>query len=242
VRLGVYSDLVYRSDGETLSTHQAFVRFVTSLPPRVDEVVLFGRLDPEPGRSHYVLPAEGVRFVPLPHYPAVTALASQARAVARSRRLFEGELRRLDAVWIFGPHPMAVVLARAARRRGVPLFLGVRQDYPAYIASRLPGRLWAWAVPVAHALETAFRRLARTAPTVALGEELAQAYRGRGASVLTTGFSLVRAAELAPLEAALAKPWDGELRVLSVGRLAVEKNPLLLPEIVARLRDLEAPL
>ncbi len=236
MRLGVYSDLAYRSDGETLSTHQAFVRFVTSLPPRVDEVVLFGRLDPEPGRSHYVLPREHVRFVPLPHYPAVTAVAAQARSVLRSKRVFDAELNELDAVCIFGPHPMAVVFALAARRRRVPLFLGVRQDYPAYIANRLPGPMWVWAIPVAHALERLFRRLARSAPAVVLGEELGRKYRAAGADVLATGFSLVRRAELTSLEDALAKPWDGELRLLSVGRLAREKNPLLLADILARLR------
>lgn len=236
LRLGVYSDLAYRRDGETLSTHQAFVRFVTALPPRVDEVVLFGRLDPRPGRSHYVVSGEGVRFVPLPHYPAVTALAAQGRAARRSMQRFRAELDRLDAVWIFGPHPMAVLLALVARRRGTPLFLGVRQDYPTYIANRLPGRRWAWAVPVARGLERSFRRLARDAPTVALGEEIARGYRTAGARVLSTGFSLVRRSELVALEDALAKPWDEDLRLLTVGRVAPEKNPLLLPEIMVRLR------
>ena len=47
-RLGVYADLVYRRDAAGLSADRAFVDFVTGLPPRVDEVVLFGRLDPNP--------------------------------------------------------------------------------------------------------------------------------------------------------------------------------------------------
>ena len=42
MRLGVYSDLVYRADADGLSNNRAFIRFVTSLPPRVEEVVLFG--------------------------------------------------------------------------------------------------------------------------------------------------------------------------------------------------------
>lgn len=240
MRLGVYSDLVYRSDGTTVSTHQAFIRFVTSLPPRVEEIVLFGRLDPQLGRSHYALPSEGVRLVPLPHYSAVTDLVGQSRALRGSARVFAAELPKLDAVWVFGPHPMAVVLALVARRRGIPLFLGVRQDYPEYIRNRLPGRAWAWALPVARGLDRAFRALARRAPTVALGAELEQKYREAGASVLTTGFSLVRETELVPLEEAIATSWDDELVLLSVGRLAAEKNALLLPEILARLRDLNS--
>jgi len=237
MRLGIYSDLVYRADADVLSTHQAFIRFVTALVAHVDEIVLFGRLDPQPGRSHYPLPSERVRFVPLPHYPAVTALGGQARALRGTLRAFAAELPRLDAVWIFGPHPMAVALALAARRRRTTLFLGVRQDYPEYIRNRLPGPAWGWTIPVAHALELVFRRLARDAPTVVLGDELARKYRASGArAVLSTGFSLIGAGELASREEALARNWDGELEVLTVGRLAREKNPLLLPEIVRELR------
>jgi glycosyltransferase involved in cell wall biosynthesis len=235
LRLGVYSDLKYRRDDDGLSTDRAFIRFVTSLPPRVDEVVIFGRLDPEEGRYPYALPTEGVRFVALPFYPKVTALRGLVGAVRRSAAIFRAELDRLDAVWIFGPHPLSDRFARIARKHGTPLVLGVRQDYPSYIGNRLPSRLWSWAIPVAHGLERSFRRLGRRAPTVALGSEIAANYSG-GAPVLTTGFSLVRGEELASEEEALAKPWDGPIRVLSVGRLDPEKNPLLLVEVAELLR------
>lgn len=236
MRLGVYSDLKYRRDEDGLSTDRAFIRFVTSLPPRVDEVVIFGRLDPEPGRYPYGLPTDGVRFVALPFYPKVTALGGLVRATRRSAASFRAELDSLDAVWIFGPHPLSDRFARIARGHGTPLVLGVRQDYPSYIGNRLPGPLWRWAIPVAHGLERSFRRLARRAPTVALGEEIASNYSGGRAPVLTTGFSLVRRDELVSEDEALAKRWDGPLRVLSVGRLDPEKNPLLLVEIAALLR------
>ena len=88
MRLGVYSDLVYRADADGLSNNRAFIRFVTSLPPRVEEVVLFGRLHPEPGRSPYAIPAEGVRLVPLPYYPRITAVGEMVRAVRRSGAVF----------------------------------------------------------------------------------------------------------------------------------------------------------
>ena len=240
MRVGVYSEQVYRRQGDTISTRRAFVRFVTALPPRVDEVVVFGRLDPEPGVEAYPLPTEGVRFVALPFYPSVRAVGGLVRAVRSAARLFAAELEHLDVVWIFGPHPLAVLFARIARRRGTPVVLGVRQDYPTYIARRLPGPLWAWAIPAAHALERAFRREARHAPTVALGAELADHYSAGGAPVLTTGFSLVRANELVPVDEALARSWDDPLRVLTVSRLDPEKNPLLLVEIAAVLRERDA--
>jgi glycosyltransferase involved in cell wall biosynthesis len=234
MRLGVYTDTRYRSDGERLWTHQAFVSFATHLPAPVTELVLFGRVDPAPGRSHYPVPSH-VRFVPLPHYPRVTSIAGQLRAVRGTRAVFARELRRLDAVWIFGPHPIALALALVARARRTPVFLGVRQDYPTYIARRLPSRAWGWAVPVAHALERSFRLLARTSPTVAVGNELARHYAG-GAPVLATGFSLVSESDIVDPQSVRERFTGPQWRILSVGRLDSEKNPLLLVDVLAALQ------
>jgi glycosyltransferase involved in cell wall biosynthesis len=235
MRLGIYADLVYRADGDVVSTDRSFIRFPTSLPPRVDEIVLFGRLDPAAGRSPYGLPSTAVRLVPLPYYPRVDALGPMVRALPRSCVIFARELAALDAVWVFGPHPVAVAFALIARAKRKPLILGVRQDYPAYIANRLPSPRWRWAVAVASTLERVFLRLAANAPVVVLGDDLAARYTRAGAAVLTTGFSLMPASELVTLEDALARSWDGEIRLLSVSRLDPEKNPLLLVEVLARL-------
>ena len=237
LRLGVYTDMAYRRDGDVVSTSRAFIRFPTQLPPRVDEVVVFARIAPEPGRGPYELPACSVRVVELPYYPRVTDVPAMLRAVGGSCRRFCAELDRLDAVWIFGPHPMALVLALIARRRGVPLFLGVRQDYAQYIAHRLPSPRWRWAIPVARGLDLAFRRLARRAPTVTLGAELARRYDRGSAPVLMTGFSLVRRADLVAPERAGERSVDGpQLHLLTVSRLDPEKNPLLLLDVIAALR------
>jgi glycosyltransferase involved in cell wall biosynthesis len=234
VRIGIYADLVYRAEEDGVSTDRAFIRFLSALAERIDEVVIFGRLDPLPGRAPYGLPGH-LRFVALPHYPRVTSVWSMLGSLRGARRAFATELGRLDAVWIFGPHPVALELVRLARRRHVPVVLGIRQNFPEYIARRLPGRAWAWAIPAAHVLDYAFRVLARRLPTVVVGEALGRRYRSRGPDVRVIGISLVPRSAVAPAGTALAKPWNGEIRLLSVGRLDPDKNPLLLPEILARL-------
>ncbi|MEA2482637.1 MAG: hypothetical protein QOC55_584 [Thermoleophilaceae bacterium] len=237
MRVGVYSDMVFRREEAALSTDKAFIRLVTALAPRVGEVVLFGRLAPEPDRGPYLIPEDHIRFVALPYYPRATRLGVLAASLPRSLRTFAAELESLDAVVVFGPHPVALAFALLARRAGVPLVIGVRHDYPEYVRHRLPGRGWSWAVPAARAVDAAFRRLARTAPAIVVGPELARRYAG-GADVLEAGVSLVPAREVVTPERALAKDWSGELRCLSVGRLAAEKNPLLLVETLATLRRL----
>ena len=236
MRLGVYADLVYRSDGRHVSTDRAFVEFVARIPPRVDEVVLFGRLDPRPGASPHRLPSTGVRLVPLPHYPSLFAVGDVVRVLRRSVRTFAAALDELDAVWLFGPHPLAVAFAAVARRRTTPVVLGVRQDYVRYVAHRLPGRGWLWAVPAAWVLERAFRAVAGRAPTVVAGSDLARRYSGGDRPVHVARFSLVRASDVATADRALARSWRGNLLILSVGRLEPEKNPFLLVEVLARLR------
>jgi glycosyltransferase involved in cell wall biosynthesis len=235
MRVGVYSDLVYRRDADGLSNNQAFIRFITSLPPRVDEVVLFGRFDPLPGRSAYAVPSDGVRLVALPYYRRATDLRAVLRSVRRSCAVFTSQLSGLDVVLVFGPQPLALAFGAIASRQRVPLVLGVRHDYPRYIRSRLPNRWWLWAVPIARTLEAGFLRLARRAPTIALGEELARRYRG-GAAVISMGFSLVPRAELRAIDEALGTNWDDDRVILTVGRLAAEKNPFLLLDIIRELR------
>jgi glycosyltransferase involved in cell wall biosynthesis len=237
VRLGIYSDDVFRRDDGVTFTDRAFIHFVSQLTPRIDEVVLLGRLAPKPGRGPYALPAEGVRVAGLPHYESVRALGPLLRSLGGARRVFAEELSRLDAVLVFGPHPLALLLVAAARRRGVPVVLGVRQDLPTYIRNRLPSRRWAWAVGAAYLLEWSWRLLARRRPAVVVGEALGRAYSGGPAPVLVTSFSLVPAEAIVPLPEALARVWEEPLRVLSVGRLDREKNPLLLVDVLARLRE-----
>jgi glycosyltransferase involved in cell wall biosynthesis len=236
MRVGVYTDMAFHCDDDGLSTDKAFVRLIAALAEQIGEVVLFGRLAPEPGRASHAVPAEHIRFVPLPHYPRVTDLRALAAALPRTMSTFSGELSSLDAVLVFGPHPVALAFAVQAKRARVPLVLGVRHHYPEYVRHRLPGRGRAWAIPAAHVLDSAFRRLARRTPAVAVGPELARRYARGGGDVLELGVSLVPAREVLSPERALARGWDGELQCLSVGRIAPEKNPLLLVDTIAQVR------
>lgn len=238
MRLGVYSDLrFWRDDEGRLATNRAFIRFVTGMTAETDEIVIFGRLSPDAGVAPYPVEEQGVRFVALPWYPRVSAIRAMISCLRRSAGIFSAQLDHVDAVWLFGPHPVTVLFALIARRRGIPIFLGVRQDYPTYIANRLPSRWWAWGIVAAHVLEGTFRRLARRAPTVAVGQELARHYAGGSAPVLATGFSLVSRHDIVDLDTALARCWDQhELTLLSVGRLDPEKNPHLLLDVVTQLR------
>src|SRR4029077_11187711 len=175
---------------------------------------------------------------PLPFYPSVFDVVALARALPGSGRTFARELDRVDAVLLYGPSPVAVLFALIAKRRDIPTVLVVRQEYPQYIGRRLPSRSWSWALGVAWLLELAYRRLSRTMPTIATGIEIGNDYRRGRAPVLVSGLPVVSRDDIVSSDGARAKNWDAEeLRMVRVGRLDPEKNPLLLADILAALRE-----
>jgi glycosyltransferase involved in cell wall biosynthesis len=234
MRLGVYTDYHYWRDGDTYYAERAFFTFITSLRPLMDRIVLFGRVNPKPGRSHYVVP-DTIDFVPLPHYPSLAHPLAALRGMAGSLRRFWRSLDDVDAVWLLGPHLLAIGFAVLAAARGKRVFLGVRQDLPRYVESRHPGKRWM--TIAAHLLEGAYRLLGRRFPVVVVGPQLAANYRKAG-HLLAVSVSLVAEDQIVDPAAAADKPWgNGEVRILTVGRLETEKNPLLLADVLARLHE-----
>jgi glycosyltransferase involved in cell wall biosynthesis len=233
MRLAVYTDYTYKRDAAGVTGERAFVRFMTGLRPLVDRLVLVGRVDPSPGRSHYPLGAD-VEFVGLPYYASLTDPLQVVRSLTGSARSFWRLLDEVDAVWLLGPYLHAfgfAVLALARRRRVV---LGVRQDLPRYVRSRHPGSRWM--ALAADVMESGFRALARRLPVVVVGSDLAANY-SRAPRLLEIMVSLVPDSAVVDEERALASASGPVRTLLSVGRLDREKNPLLLLDVVAQLRS-----
>ena len=228
LRLAVYLDDVYREHDGAVYGNRAFVIFLGGVAERIERLVLCGRLDPHEERSHYRVPA-AVEFAPLPSYPSLEHALPAMAGMARSLRRFWRVLDDVDAVWLLGPHPLCLAFALMAALRGRGVALGVRQDWPTLVRNRHPGRRWVHVV--ADALEGAYRLIARRAPTVAVGPQVAANYSAAG-RLLEIEVSLVREEDIVERK---PRPWGGT--VLSVGRLDSEKNPLLMADILRRLVD-----
>jgi glycosyltransferase involved in cell wall biosynthesis len=235
LRLAVYTDYEYTSDGVQRYGQRAFVVFLEALRAHVERLVLVGRFDPQPGSSHYPLHEE-TELVGLPHYESLGHPLSVARSLLLSVVRFWRLLDEVDTVWVLGPYPHSVLLAVLTALRRRRLVLGVRQDMPVYVRSRRPDRRWMHLG--ADVLEAIWRLLARRYAVVVVGPELERKYRdGHARSVLATTVSLVseRDLALAP-EAIAARHYDDQLTLLTVGRLDAEKNPLLLADIMVELQ------
>jgi glycosyltransferase involved in cell wall biosynthesis len=231
VRLAVYTDYAYHRVQDQVFAERAFALFVGRLAGELDRLVLVGREAPVVSRARYAVGAE-VELVSLPYYSKLSEPWAVLRASIQSVARFWRALPQVDCVWLLGPHPLAIAFAALAAVRRKRVVLGVRQDTRAYVGSRHPGRRWLRIA--AASLDAAWRALARRFPVVVVGPEIAAQYDG-AKSVLEISVSLVDEEDLVPVPTALRRSYEGELRVISVGRLETEKNPLLLAEVLARL-------
>jgi len=230
LRVAVYADNWYRPTPDGVYADRSLVLFIAGVAAAAEHTILLGQLDPELPRAHYRVP-DHVDFVGLPPYPSMLSLGAPL-AMLRSLRTFWRLLPQVDVVWLLGPHPLCLAFAALAALRRKRITLGVRQDFPTYVRTRHPGRRLVHLA--GDLLEGSYRLLARRAPTVVVGPDLASNF-SRARHLLPISVSLVRDSDIAdPVEAA-SRAWNGERTVLSVGRLETEKNPLLLADVLARL-------
>ena len=101
MRLAAYEDAIYHRDADgVLTVHRAFPTFMFALAGDVDRLVVLGRVDPEPGRSHYAVDPRA-EFVDLPHYSSLMDPAGVLRALGGTLARFWRVLGEVDAVWLF---------------------------------------------------------------------------------------------------------------------------------------------
>jgi len=234
MRLAVYTDYAYRRGEEGVFGERAFVLFLSELARHVDKLVLVGRLDPgsdSADRLRYRLD-DDVEFRALPHYGTLARPWGAIRAMHSTSRSFRAVLDEVDTVWLLGPHPFSLLFAAEAARRRKRIALGIRSNFAEYVRMRHPTRraiqLAGWV------LALSYRVLAFAVPTIVVGPEVAREYR-RARALLEISVSLLRDGDLASAGTALARSYGGDLRVLSVGRIETEKNPLLIADVMALL-------
>jgi len=239
-RLGVYVDGPYRllesPQGARIAPDPddfPFLLFVYEVARRFESLTLFARVEPgEPGERP-LLPAD-VGLVRLPPYGNLRNVRALLSATWPALKAFWRGLSEVDGVWVFGPHPHGLLLVALARLRGKRVVLGVRQDTIPFFRVRLPlsgGRRTLFVL--AKVLDWIYRLLARKLAATVVGANNIRRYRGPRPGLLDMTVSLVRASDIVP-----GPPdgsWGDEVELLAVGRIDVDKNPLLLIEALGRL-------
>ena len=230
MRLGVYSDLVYRADADGLSNNRAFIRFVhePAAARRGGRAVRAPapRAGPQPVRDPRPRASGSCRC---PTTRASPPSARWSALVRRSGAVFARRARPPRRGVGVRPAPDGAAVRRHRARGGHAARPRRPPGLPALHRRPSPGaRLGAGRSPPParstprSAGSPAPRRPSRSATSSAAR------YAGGRAPVLSTGFSLVRQAELADPGEAPGGRGATSSTLLSVGRLDPEKNPLLL--------------
>ncbi len=211
-----------------------FMRFGCAVGERFERFALIARGTDDAVRVVHQLPV-GVELIALPHYSSLRHLGGVLRALPATVREMWRALDGLDAVWVSGVNPLGLVLVFLAGMRRRRVVLLIRQDSPRYFRSRLPSRLWAPLLAPLRLLDLCFREIGRRARTTVVGSEMAQRYRAPRPNVLEMRVTLLERGQLAtkPDDSA----WEGTVRLLTVGRIEPEKNPLVVIEALARLQQ-----
>ena len=239
-RLGVYQDGPFRiiDDGSEqrlvpVSSDRAFLRFAREVGSSFDSTVLFVRARHVADDGGDLELDADVGFVELPYYESLVEMGQVARAAPGTFRAFWRGLGQVDAVWVLGPHPFSLALIVLAVVRRKRVVLGVRQDTVAYFRSRLRGGRAGPALLAARVWDLGYRLFSRRLGTVVVGSELERKYGGPRPGVLAINVSQIRDSDV--VSTPPPRDWEGAVRLLTVGRIDREKNPLLLVDAVARL-------
>jgi glycosyltransferase involved in cell wall biosynthesis len=239
-RLGVYLDgpyvLIDSGEGQRIAPDPAdfpFLLFICEVGRRFESVLLFARVEPGEGSDRQLLPPD-VRVLRLPPYGNLQNIFALLWATWPAVKASWRGLAEVDGVWIFGPHPHGLLLAALASIRGKRVVLGVRQDTVSYFRARLRSTRQSPLLVFVQLLDFVHRLAARRLSTTVVGAHNLERYGGPRADLLDMTVSLVRGEDIVPGPA--DKSWEGQIELLSVGRVDLEKNPLLLIEALGRLQ------
>jgi glycosyltransferase involved in cell wall biosynthesis len=234
VKLGIVYHMPFwrAADGTVREVEGSFARYVDSLAPYFDEVVLcVPALDEARGEGTAIRSAN-VSLAPLPHFDGPAQFYPRLPLMIPRLLRF---VRRVDLLHYRVPTPAAVFASAYARLFNRPEFVLVVGDLHALLPSMpyrgAKGFLWR--------AYTAFeernvQRMADRALTFANGEELTVKHSRRGHVVIQTQTTTIDAGAVNTREDTCT---GTRVRMLTVSRIDPRKGLRVLPETVRLLVD-----
>jgi glycosyltransferase involved in cell wall biosynthesis len=219
------------ADGALWEAEGSFARYVESLAPYFDEILLAVPVcDPSPGGGTR-LRAANVRLAALPPFPGPRQFYPQLAGIYRRLRRF---VAACDVVHLRIPSPAAIFAFRLARRFRRPVFSLVVGDYRALLPY-LPYRGVKKTLFRAYVAleERAVSQIARGSLAFANGAALREKHERDGARVFETKTTTLQASDITSrADTCQEKP----VRLLTVSRVDPRKNLRVLPEAVSHLQ------
>lgn len=218
------------ADGSLWETEGSFARYVDSLAPYFDEVVLSVPVFDRPQAHGSRVRAANVRLAPLPYFPGPRQFYPMLPRVYGRLKSWVAEC---DVIHLRVPTPAAIFAFRAAMALRKPVFLLVVGDYEALLP-HLPYRGFKKAAFRAYVAfeEWALRHMTSKTLTFTNGAALQRKHEHDGGRIIETKTTTLSLADIGT-RVDVAAP--GRIRALTVSRIDPRKGLRALPAAVAQL-------
>ena len=218
------------ADGSVWEAEGSFGRYVDSLAPYFDEIVLSVPVFEVPPATGSRLHATNVRLAPLPYFAGPRQFYPMLPSVMRRLRAW---VKQCDVVHLRVPSPAAIFAFRLARARRKPTFLLVVGDYEALLPylpySGLKKILFRQYVAFE---EWGLRQMTTRVLTFANGAALRNKHERQGAVVVETTTTTLSLPDIGSRpDTCLTTP----AKLLTVSRIDPRKGLAILPGAVAVL-------
>ncbi len=218
------------ADGALWEAEGSFARYVDSIAPYFDRVILAVPVFDTPPASGSRVRAANVTLAPLPYFPGPRQFYPKLWSMRRRLRHW---VDQCDVIHLRVPSPAAIFAFRIAEARRKPIFLLVVGDYEALlphlgyrgIKKFLFGRYVAFE-------EWALRYMTRRALTFANGAALRAKHERAGATVHETKTTTLSLSDVSSRTDTCTGP---TVRLLCVSRIDPRKGLRSLPAVVSAL-------
>ena len=229
------------ADGAIWEAEGSFARYVDSLAPYFDKVILSVPVFERPPAEGSRVRSTNVVLAPLPYFPGPKQFYPMLPSI---NRLLDRWVQQCDVINLRVPSPAAIFAFRRARARGKRVFLLVVGDYAA-LRSQLGYQGLKKVLFGAYVAfeEWALQYMTRRALTFANGAALREKHEQQGARVIETKTTTIAAGDIASRADTCSGP---AVRLLTVSRIDPRKGLRAIPAIVAALgrngRDVRADI
>jgi phosphatidyl-myo-inositol dimannoside synthase len=232
VTLGILYHMPFwrAADGSLWESEGSFARYVDSLAPYFDQVILSVPVFDQPQPSGSRVRSSNVSLAPLPYFPGPRQFYPRLPAMLGRLRAW---VDQCDVIHLRVPSPAAIFAFQAARARHKPVFLLVVGDYAALLP-HLGYRGVKKALFGAYVgfEEWALRHMTTRALTFANGAALREKHERQGARVIETRTTTLSSDDIATR----ADTCDRlQIRLLTVSRIDPRKGLRALPSLIAGL-------
>jgi glycosyltransferase involved in cell wall biosynthesis len=232
VTLGILYHMPFwqTSDGGLWEGEGSFARYVDSLAPYFDEILLSVPVYETPPAAGSRVRATNVKLAPLPYFPGPRQFYPMLPSILPRLRQW---VDRCDVVHLRVPTPAAAFAYRIARKQRKPVFLLVVGDYEALLP-HLPYRGIKKSLFAAYVAfeERALARMTSRSLTFANGAALCKKHESQGARVHETKTTTIREADVATRTDTCLRD---RIRLLAVSRIDPRKGLKVLPAALQAL-------